>query len=63
MAIKRWQAEELKARVVAICRAGGIPDADAGMIAEVLVTTDMRASIRTGWCVSPVTWTAYARAA
>ena len=39
---RRWLAEELKARVVAICRAGGIPDADAGMIAEVLVTTDMR---------------------
>ncbi len=28
--------------VAAICRAGGIPDADAAMIADVLVTTDMR---------------------
>jgi len=39
---KRWQPEELKAKVAEICRAGGIPANDAGMIADVLVTTDMR---------------------
>ena len=36
------QVGELKETVAAICRAGGIPAADAEMIAEVLVTTDMR---------------------
>jgi LDH2 family malate/lactate/ureidoglycolate dehydrogenase len=36
------QVSELKGTVAAICRAGGIPDADAAMIADVLVTTDMR---------------------
>ena len=39
---KRWQPGELKAKVAEICRAGGIPANDAGMIADVLVTTDMR---------------------
>lgn len=34
--------EELKARVREIAVKGGIPEADAGMIAEVLVTTDAR---------------------
>ena len=37
-----WKVEELKERTAAICRAGGIPAADAEMIADVLVTTDMR---------------------
>ena len=36
------QVGELKGTVAAICRAGGIPAADAEMIADVLVTTDMR---------------------
>ena len=36
------QFDELKGTVAAICRAGGIPEADAEMIADVLVTTDMR---------------------
>ena len=36
------QVGELKGTVSAICRAGGIPAADAEMIADVLVTTDMR---------------------
>ena len=36
------QVDELKGTVAAICRAGGIPDGDAEMIADVLVTTDMR---------------------
>ena len=40
--VKRWQPGELKAKVAEICRAGGIPANDAGMIADVLVTTDMR---------------------
>ena len=39
---RTWQVDELKDRTAAICRAGGIPAADAEMIAEVLVTTDMR---------------------
>ena len=42
MHMKRHQAGELKEKVAEICRAGGIPQADAGMIADVLVTTDMR---------------------
>ena len=33
---------ELKSLAAAICRAGGIPSVDAEMIADVLVTTDMR---------------------
>lgn len=37
-----WNAEDLKAKTEAICVAGGIPAADAAMIADVLVTTDMR---------------------
>jgi len=36
------QADRLKGTVAAICRAGGIPSDDAEMIADVLVTTDMR---------------------
>ena len=40
--MKKWKPEELKDTVAAICRAGGIPSADADMIADVLVTTDMR---------------------
>ena len=40
--MKRWKPDELKDKVSGICRAGGIPPADADMIAEVLVTTDMR---------------------
>ena len=36
------RVSELKEIVVAICRAEGIPAEDAGMIADVLVTTDMR---------------------
>ena len=36
------QVGELKGTVAAICRADGIPAADAEMIADVLVTTDMR---------------------
>lgn len=36
------RVSELKDKVAAICRAGGIPDADAATIADVLVTTDMR---------------------
>ncbi len=36
------QVSDLKGLVATICRAGGIPDADAAMIADVLVTTDMR---------------------
>ena len=39
---RMWKVDELKDRTAAICRAGGIPAADAEMIAEVLVTTDMR---------------------
>ena len=39
---KKWNVGELKEKVVGICRAGGIPAADAEMIADVLVTTDMR---------------------
>ena len=38
----RWKPDDLKSKVVEICRAGGIPAADADMIADVLVTTDMR---------------------
>jgi len=38
----KWREEELKEKVAEICRAGGIPPTDAAMIAEVLVTTDMR---------------------
>ena len=37
-----WKAEDLKKRTEEICVAGGIPAADATMIADVLVTTDMR---------------------
>lgn len=37
-----WKVEELKAKTVAICTAGGIPAGDAEMIADVLVSTDMR---------------------
>lgn len=36
------QVGELKSLAAAICRAGGIPSVDAEMIADVLVTTDMR---------------------
>ena len=38
----KWLADDLKDKVAAICRAGGIPATDAAMIADVLVTTDMR---------------------
>lgn len=37
-----WKAEDLKGKTEEICVAGGIPAADASMIADVLVTTDMR---------------------
>ena len=37
-----WNASELNEKAAAICRAGGIPAADAEVIADVLVTTDMR---------------------
>ena len=40
--MKVWNADELNEKAAAICRAGGIPAADAEMIADVLVTTDMR---------------------
>ena len=40
--MKRRNVGELKALTIKICRAGGIPAADAEMIADVLVTTDMR---------------------
>ena len=34
----KWREEELKEKVAEICRAGGIPSADAAMIAEVLLS-------------------------
>lgn len=40
--MKKWQVEDLKRTVADICRASGIPADDAVMIADVLVTTDMR---------------------
>jgi LDH2 family malate/lactate/ureidoglycolate dehydrogenase len=40
--LKKWQVEDLKRTVADICRASGIPADDAVMIADVLVTTDMR---------------------
>ena len=38
----KWRADDLKDKVAAICCGGGIPATDAAMIADVLVTTDMR---------------------
>ena len=38
----KWRADDLKGKVAAICCGGGIPATDAAMIADVLVTTDMR---------------------
>jgi len=40
--METWSVEGLKALVNDICCAGGIPAVDATMIADVLVTTDMR---------------------
>ena len=40
--MKKWSPGELKRTVAEICRASGIPGDDAGMIADVLVSTDMR---------------------
>ena len=37
-----WRPDELKERTAAVCRACGIPSEDSAMIADVLVTTDMR---------------------